>query len=153
MTMLLTLGWVGLAEFLHPIKSQAHPSQEKPGSMMGHGGHTAKVKEIPNGQPIPTVKLIARPDVMKGWNVEVQVTNFRFAPERVNQSSDVKEGHAHLYLNGQKIARLYGNWYHLESLKPGKHTLTITLNTNTHEDLTYKGKVISASTLIEVPKR
>jgi len=53
------------------------------------------------------------------------------------------EGHAHLYIDGKKVTRLYGEWYHIPSLSPGTHKITVTLNANSHEDLMVKGKVVS----------
>jgi uncharacterized Zn-binding protein involved in type VI secretion len=125
----------------------------KPGAAHQHGssGHTHAAVEIPAGQLVPTVNLVVRPDAMKGWNLEVKVTHFTFAPERVNtKSTSVNEGHAHLYVDGQKVARLYGNWYHLESLPSGNHTVTVSLNTNDHGQLTHQGKPIQASATIQV---
>ncbi len=110
-----------------------------------------KAIQIPAGQPVPTVALKIHPDAMTGWNLEMEVTNFTFAPQRVNTKGLTTEGHAHLYVDGKKVTRLYGPWYYLESLKPGQHQLTVTLNTNGHEELTYKGKPIQATTTITVP--
>jgi hypothetical protein len=115
-----------------------------------HSDHHSQL-EIPTGQPLPTVNLVVRPDAMQGWNLEVKVTNFRFAPERINTKSLTTEGHAHLYIDGKKITRLYGPWFYLPTLEPGQHQITVTLNTNGHEALAYKGQVISATTLIQVP--
>jgi hypothetical protein len=106
--------------------------------------------EIPPGQPIPTVKLIVHPDAMKGWNLEIQVTDFNFVPEKVNSTSSYTEGHAHLYINGKKITRLYGQWYYLSSLEPGDNELLVTLNTNKHETLVHNGKPIEAKVSIQV---
>lgn len=115
-------------------------------------GHSHKTVEIPVGQPIPTVNLVVRPDAMKGWNLEVKVTNFAFAPERVNtKSTSINEGHAHLYVDGRKISRLYGPWYHLESLPPGTHKVTVSLNTNDHGELIHQGKPIQATATIQAP--
>jgi hypothetical protein len=106
--------------------------------------------EIPVGQPLPTVRLTIHPDARQGWNLEVQTTNFRFAPESVNQVSTAIEGHAHLYINGVKITRLYGNWYYLESLAPGRHQITVRLNTNGHEMLMHDGQAIEDTATIEI---
>jgi hypothetical protein len=114
------------------------------------GEHIHKAIAIPAGQPIPTVKLVVYPDAIRGWNIEVKATNFAFAPERVNTKSLTTEGHAHLYVNGKKLARLYGPWYHLEKLPAGQNKLTVTLNTNGHEDLTVGGKVIQDTATIQV---
>lgn len=116
-------------------------------SQSGHHGAIA----IPPDQPIPTVNLIVHPDAEKGWNLEVQATNFRFAPEKVNIDSATTEGHAHLYVNGQKITRLYGNWYYLSELPSGRNEIRVTLNTNKHEDLMHDGQMIEATAIVEVP--
>jgi hypothetical protein len=112
--------------------------------------HEPEKLEIPDGQAVPTVDLIVHQDAQKGWNLEIQVTNFKFAPETVNQNSSLNEGHAHLYINGKKITRIYGNWYYLPQLEPGRNNITISLNTNSHETLIYKGKVVEDTEIIEV---
>lgn len=121
---------------------QPHPHSED---------HAHGTLEIPPGQPVPTVNLVVHPDARRGWNLEVQLTNFAFAPERVNQISVPTEGHAHLYVDGSKIARLYGNWYYLESLPPGRHEITVSLNANGHEALTHNGQPIESTVAIDVP--
>ncbi|MGA1285591.1 MAG: hypothetical protein ACO34J_16250, partial [Prochlorothrix sp.] len=108
--------------------------------------------EIPAGQPVPKVTLMAHPDPSQGWNLELQVENFSFAPEHIGLSSLPSEGHAHLYVNGEKIGRLYGPWYHLPSLPPGRHTVKVNLNANDHRALTHQGEEIAASVMIEVPQ-
>jgi hypothetical protein len=119
----------------------------------GHSqaGHHHGAIAIPPGQPIPTVNLIVLPDAEKGWNLDVQVTNFRFVPESVNVDSKTTEGHAHLYVNGEKVTRLYGNWYYLSELPSGRNEITVTLNTNQHEDLMHDGQRIKATAIVEVP--
>lgn len=127
------------------------PNASVPDGMMSpEESHKHKTLEIPVGQPVPSVNLIVHPDAMRGWNLEVKVSNFKFAPEKVNQESKATEGHAHLYINGKKLTRLYGSWYYLSSLEPGSNKITVTLNTNGHEDLVNKGKPIEATKIIQV---
>ncbi|MGF1524733.1 MAG: hypothetical protein ACFBSF_20600 [Leptolyngbyaceae cyanobacterium] len=114
-----------------------------------HGDHGAL--EIPADQPVPTVSLTVMPDPVGGWNLEVQTENWTFAPERVNQANVPAEGHAHLYLNGEKLTRIYSNWYYLPGLPPGEHTLTVGLNANGHETLMHNGQPIEASVTMIVP--
>ena len=121
------------------------------GSHQGEGHHHHGSLEIPSGQPIPSVDLVVRPDAMKGWNLELRVSNFRFAPEKVNQESNYREGHAHLYINGEKITRLYGPWYYLSNLEPGQHEITVTLNANGHEEFLSQGEAIADTVTIDVP--
>jgi hypothetical protein len=119
-----------------------------------HGASTDphhKTMEIPPSQAAPSVDLIVHEDPMKGWNLEVKVTNFRFAPENASREAQPGEGHGHVYVNGKKIARLYGSWYYLESLNSGKNEITVALNANSHEALVHNGKIIKDSEIIEVP--
>lgn len=113
--------------------------------------HHHKTAEIPAGQPIPSVDLIVHKDSLKGYNLEARVSNFRFAPEDVNTAAKPGEGHAHLNVNGKKITRLYGSWYYLEKLQPGKNEITVSLNANTHENLTHNGEVIQDTEIVTVP--
>lgn len=98
---------------------------------------------------IPTVAIRAERDALSGWNIYLDVENFTFAPEMVNQPHAANVGHAHLYLNGVKVARLYGTAYHLSDLPDGQHTITVTLNTNDHSDLALDGTLIEASVLVD----
>ncbi|WP_017300152.1 hypothetical protein [Nodosilinea nodulosa] len=125
-------------------------------SDMGDGhdmeeGHHHGILEIPAGQPVPTVMLMVYPDPVQGWNLEVQTTNFRFAPEHVNQANLPGEGHAHLYVNGEKTSRIYGPWLHLPQLPSGQSELTVGLNANGHEALTHDGQKIESTVVVEVP--
>jgi hypothetical protein len=132
----------------HPGHDHAAPTgAEQAGDL-----HEHRMVEISAQQPVPTVNLIAHPDSRRGWNLEVRVTNFQFAPEHVNQAgATTAEGHAHLYIDGVKITRLYGNWYYLESLAPGKHEVMVNLNTNDHGMLMHNGQPIQSIVTIDVP--
>lgn len=140
-------------------RASAHEAEtSKPAAGMNHQHgagetHSHKTMVIPQGQPAPTVNLDIKPDAMSGWNLQVKVTNFAFAPERINTKGVATEGHAHLYVDGKKVTRLYGPWYYLGNLSPGEHTITVTLNGNGHEDLIYNGKPIQATQMIQVPAR
>lgn len=113
--------------------------------------HHHQTMEIPPGQPVPMVDVLVHKDAKKGWNLEVKVTNFRFAPENINTTAKPGEGHGHIYINGEKISRIYGSWYYLENLKPGKNEITVSLNANSHEALVHDGKMIADTEIIDVP--
>lgn len=148
LTTLACLACLSASATIRLDRGLAHsPSDHAPSA----SPHQHRNREIPKGQPIPSVNLVVHPDAIRGWNLELKLTNFKFAPERVNQKSIATEGHAHLYVNGKKVARLYGNWFHLATLEPGRNTIKVTLNTNTHEDLIHDGQPIQASAIVEVP--
>jgi len=147
-----------LSLFAHETKPgtehQHHSGADHAGATHKPGTtHKHRAVEIPPGQPVPTVNLVVHPDPMNGWNLEVKVTNFTFAPERINtKMARSNEGHAHLYINGQKVARLYSTWYHIpnSSLKPGSNKITVTLNTNSHDDLVFQSKPIQDTEIVQV---
>ena len=116
----------------------------------GHGEHKHEKMEVPQGAKIPKVNLVVHKDAKKGWNIEAKVSNFKFAPEKVNTTAELGEGHAHLFINDKKITRLYSSWYYLENLEPGKNTVKVTLNANNHADWTSGGKVIQDTVVVEV---
>ena len=94
---------------------------------------------------IPTLNLTVEQDSHSGWNLFLDMSNFQFTPEHCGEEHIMGHGHAHLYLNGQKVARLYGPWYHLGDLKQGSYTLEISLNGNNHGLYVYNGEAIMAS--------
>ncbi len=107
---------------------------------MDHG--TIDVSQEGTIPEIVDLKLLE--DSMSGWNIYIQVNNFRFAPEHASQSHRSGEGHAHLYINGKKIARMYSHWLHLPSLPPGSNEIKVSLNANDHRTLLVGGKAIEA---------
>lgn len=108
-------------------------------------GH--QLREVPADEA-PSVALEVTEDPDAGWNVRLVTERFTFAPERVGAQAQPGEGHAHLYLDGDKIARLYGSWFHLpaDALAAGEHTLMVQLNANDHTAWAVDGVVVSDST-------
>lgn len=142
----LCLG-VGIAKTMMNGGHSGHSAHSAHG---GGYGHNHKQLEIPAGQPVPEVDLIVTKDSMRGWNLEIKTSNFTLTPENVNQGPSFSEGHAHLFINGQKVTRLYGNWYYLGNLEPGTNEIIVTLNANNHDDLVHEGEMISDTEIVEV---
>jgi hypothetical protein len=115
----------------------------------GAAGHTHGGFEIPEGEAVPTVEVLATQDAVSGWNLQVITTDFIFAPERAGREFVLGEGHAHLYVDGEKRDRLYGPWYHLDNLAPGEHTIEVTLNGNNHAVYQSGGRPISHEITID----
>jgi len=125
-----------------------HPGMSHDSMPIRHG-----TMELGGMPAPPTVRLSVHKDPKAGWNLQVQVENFRFAPEHASTAHVPGEGHAHLFIDGKKVTRLYGEWFHIPALAPGTHKITVTLNANSHEDLTNKGKPILATQDVRVPAR
>ena len=106
--------------------------------------------DVASGYDAPTVDLILHKDMMSGWNLEITTTNFRFSPENVNSDNVSGEGHAHVYINGEKLARIYSPWLHIGSLPAGTTTVSVSLNANDHSPLSVDGEKLTAETVVEV---
>lgn len=102
-----------------------------------NGAHSAHDMPfvLPEGAAVPTLMTTLQPDPMSGWNLHIETENFRFAPEHASQENQPGEGHAHIYVNGSKLARLYGDWYHIATLPDGPVNVEISLFTNDHRPI------------------
>lgn len=98
----------------------------------------------------PTVSFDISPDPLGGFNVHIQTQRFTWAPEHVNGAPVLGEGHAHIYVDGEKINRVYGPWYKLPSLAPGEHVVRVTLNANDHSVYAVNGHPVATSTTVIV---
>ncbi|TDU79029.1 hypothetical protein EDD91_5826 [Streptomyces sp. KS 21] len=107
-------------------------------------GH--RLREVP-AEGAPQVQLAARPDSEDGWNLQLTVKNFRFTPDSTGGAALPGAGHAHLELDGRKLARLYGPWFHLPAAQvpEGAHTLTVRLYADDHTAWTVAGKPVEGT--------
>ena len=108
--------------------------------------HSATVA-APEGM---SVQIVATPDAGTGVNIELVTTGFTFAPQNVNGDHVEGEGHAHVYVDGVKITRLYGPHYHLDNIDPGERVISVILNANTHQEYAIGDKIVEASTTVVV---
>ncbi|MFF1557678.1 hypothetical protein [Streptomyces sp. NPDC058279] len=109
----------------------------------GEGHH---LREVP-AEGAPEVRLTARPDSEDGWNLQLTVSRFRFTPDSTGGAALPGAGHAHLELDGRKLARVYGPWFHLPAAQvpEGAHTLTVRLYADDHTAWAVGGKAVEAS--------
>ncbi|WP_134177290.1 MULTISPECIES: hypothetical protein [Cytobacillus] len=134
--------------FFYFYTSQNPHSQTGADQHMGHG-----YVEIPKDHEIPAVSISVAPDGPDTWLLRLELLHFSFAPEKVGETHpSYNEGHAHLYINGEKISRLYGQYYHIGKLKEGKNEITVSLNSNNHGALMSRGKPVMASITIDVDR-
>ncbi len=111
--------------------------------------HSASVN-LPSGENAPDVSVALTKDPMAGWNLHVMPENFRFSPENASTEDKPGEGHAHVYVNGEKLARLYGNWMHISDLPKGEVEVAVSLNSNSHSALTVDSVPVSATVTVQV---
>lgn len=105
---------------------------------------------IEAADPIPAIDLSVTPDAKSGWNVRAEVENLAFAPRSAGLDHVDGDGHLHLYVDGEKVARLYGEWWHLDPLTAGEHEITVEATTNDHRPYVVDGEPVAASVTIDV---
>ena len=121
-------------------------------SKEGVASHAYGIVEVSEDMPLPTIDLEISPDAVAGWNLHLVTENIEFAPEYASTEHYPGQGHAHLYVNGKMMARLYGKWYHIPKLPYGNNQITVTLNSNDHNAYAVKGEILSDSTIIKVER-
>ncbi len=116
--------------------------------------HQHTPREVSADVLSPSVNHLMFPDMMDGYNIQILTNNFTFTPANINRAPVDNEGHAHIYVNGIKIARVYGNWYHLSGalLQPGENDIRVTLNANDHGEWTVDGIPVSSVVRVRTPE-
>lgn len=106
-----------------------------PPSDHDHGGHTDDSHAHDSLTPWtgPTITPIIHASREDGGGVNLAMTfpGFNFSPEQVNGPVNSGTGHAHIYVNGHKVARAYSGDMHLTEV-PSNATIRVTLNANDH---------------------
>ncbi len=112
---------------------------------MAHN-HGEPIELNADGAPVVDLQVIPLSD--GSYNVRIQTMNFIFAPHNVDMDPADGEGHAHLYVDDEKIARAYGEWYHIASLPEDAEMIYVALYANNHQPLVVDGKPISDMVLV-----
>ena len=118
--------------------------------MNADGTHDHPMLEVDKSKPVPTLKVEATKDAMNGWNMHLITENYTFTGADVNKDPVANTGHAHIYVNGVKVARPYSEWQYLDAdnFKDGENKVLVTLNANNHAEWIMDGKHIQAETTI-----
>lgn len=135
--------------FMVPYQYGARLTNQEANSRVDKA-HSRELIEVKDLGKAPGLAISVHKDPVIGWNLELVTENFEFVPQAAGFDPVPGEGHAHLYIDGQKVARLYGRWHHIPKLDPGKHKVVVTLNANNHSGLSVNGKEIFESAEIDV---
>ena len=114
-----------------------------PGLVAAHGEEI----EAPEGM---MVELEVTEDFRGGYNLRIRTERFLFTPEKVGEEPSSGEGYAYLYVDGERAARIYGEYFHLEGLEPGEHELRVTLNASNDAVYVRGGEPVEARTSITI---
>jgi len=103
----------------------------------------------------PKASLEVKKDPTGGFNVHVSSSNFVWRPESASREHFVGEGHAHVYLDGRKIMRIYNEWFHLNTYqfatRAGEQIVSIEFVGNDHAPYTIQGIPVGLEQIIDVP--
>lgn len=104
---------------------------------------------VEDGEPAPEVALSVTPDG-DGWRVRVEAEDFTFSQDMTGGPHVPGMGHAHLYLGGLKLQRLYAPDVRIGALPQGQHEVRVTLNTNDHRAYVVGDDPVTATALIDI---
>jgi len=125
-----------------PIIEGANPYRDTPMDELMHD--PSRVINL-DEMDAPTLKLQVYALADGSFNLQLQTSNFAFTPQNIDMAPVVGEGHAHLYVDGVKLARIYGEWHHLPTLPPDAEALTVSLYANNHQGFAVNGALIADS--------
>lgn len=105
---------------------------------MNHGG-SAGISVMTS----PKLGIFA-PDGFRadGFNIKLDVEDFSFVFAPDDAQHIPNEGHAHVYLNGLKLRRLYESTFTLGAVPAGEYELRVALNSNDHRPYLTKGDAV-----------
>ena len=119
-----------------------------------HTNGATSVHEIEQ-ELAPKATLEIEKDPTGGFNVQVVTTNFIWRPEMASMKHVTGEGHAHVFLDGRKIMRIYNQWFHLNtyqfSTRAGEQLLSIEFVGNDHAPYTIQGLPVGTEQIVDVP--
>jgi hypothetical protein len=141
----------GLRNGVHLRVEKSAASQEHD----HHGGTSSGEHDSMSHQPLAVdspvdLGIEAQVDDSGGVGVHIVAQNWTWAPENVNGPHVPGEGHAHIYVDGEKVNRVYGPNYYLRGLEEGERHISVTLNANSHNELLVAGEKVEASTMVTV---
>ena len=136
---IIVTGWILAFSIILPTPAQAYSA--------------ISVHEIEQ-EVAPKAVLEIQKDPTGGFNVHVVTTNFVWRPEMASMQHVPGEGHAHVYLDGRKIMRIYNEWFHLNTFqfatKAGEQLLSIEFVGNDHAPYTIQGLPVGAEQIVDV---
>jgi hypothetical protein len=120
-----------------------------------HSEGTSAIHEVVK-EFAPKASLKIEKDPTGGFNVHVVTSNFQWRPDLASKEHVMGEGHAHVYLDGRKILRIYNEWFHLNTYqfatRAGEQILSFEFVGNDHAPYTIQGVPLGVEQIITVPE-
>jgi hypothetical protein len=104
-------------------------------------------RDVPAATALAMTMTVSK-DASDGWNIFLDIDNFTFDPKMESDPEAPNTGHAHIYVDGIKMARLYSPYFHLADMTPGQHEIIVALSSNDHAYYTVQGNRIEARAMV-----
>ena len=138
-----------VAEHGHGDQAAATAPSDKSDSSADH--HATALGTIESEVPI-SIGFTTEVDDKGGVDIQITTEGWLWTPDNVDGEHVPGEGHAHIYVDDVKIGRIYGPTYYLEGIEPGEREVRISLNSNSHDELTYGGDAVEAISMVTIPE-
>lgn len=102
-------------------------------------------------KPRPRISLVVYPLPSGGFRLELSTAAFRFTEVCLPEAAAIPVGHAHIHVDGVKIASAYQPVVYLDALAPGEHRITAVLRGQDHRALVDSDGLIMGEMHIVVP--
>lgn len=99
--------------------------------------------ELDPAGPLPQLQLRAEP-LGTGWLLYLETANWVFSDLCGPEQKSTPQGHAHVYLNDEKIGTARLPVYYIDRLPLGPHEITVSLRSTDHRVLVGAEGTISA---------
>jgi copper(I)-binding protein len=100
----------------------------------GHGGMAMSSEPTAPDARHPSLELrVTAAKEPNNWQISMITENFTLVRAADSAAHIPGEGHAHLYIDGLKIMRMYEPTVMVGALPPGMHTIRVSLNTHQHQ--------------------
>ncbi|MEM7194735.1 MAG: copper chaperone PCu(A)C [Pseudomonadota bacterium] len=126
----------------------SHGDHSSHDSSHGHGGADGKIEV--SGPDAPSLKVSTMNHGDGQWMLVLATTNFEFREDMADAEHQNGMGHAHLHIDGKKVARLYESHSMLPELEAGTHKITVGLFSNDHRPIWVNGSPVEETVTLEI---
>jgi hypothetical protein len=86
------------------------------------------------------------------FQLQSQIKNFKFTPERDMKDNNARTGYGKLYINKNFITRVYNERLFLKSIPEGDNEIKVILSSNMDHDVAKNGELISDQIYMRFPE-
>ncbi len=105
---------------------------------------------LPGDVPEPRVAMDLEARADGTWRLRIDTEDFTFTSLCVTEAAAVPVGHAHVIVNGVKVASAFHPVVDLGALPPGEHDVTVVLRGQDHRALLGRSGMIRANAVVSV---